>query len=260
MQRTLISPNISSFPDEIKPLIAQANVYDSSCSPEAKVYFIDRDTGYYLKVSESGSLMSEARLDEYFNSLGLGPRVLSYITQDSADWLLTERVAGEDATHREYLSEPRRLAEFLGHRLRLLHEVDFKDCPQKDRLSEYLATAEKNSEKGIFNPTFSDISKLTKKEAQRLFLIGKEALCKDTLIHGDYCLPNIILDGWKLSGFVDLGFAGVADRHIDIFWGAWTLNFNLGTDEYRNDFFRAYGKDRIDTDLVRLVGIIECFA
>jgi aminoglycoside phosphotransferase len=33
------------------------------------------------------------------------------------------------------------------------------------------------------------------------------------LIHGDYCLTNVLLDGWALSGFIDLGRCGVAGRY-----------------------------------------------
>ena len=260
MKRTLICPSRSDFPEDIWPIIEKSDVYDSSCSKEARVYFIDKGCGYYLKSSKSGTLSSEAALDEYFHSLGLGPRVISYIKKDNTDWLLTERVAGEDGTEQKYLREPKRLARFLGEKLRMLHEIDFGGCPNQNRLSEYIALASENAGRGIFDNTFSTIPNLDKSTAERMLLDLKGALCADTLIHGDYCLPNIMLDDWSLSGFIDLGFAGVADKHIDLFWGAFTLNFNLGTDEYRNCFFEAYGKDKIDPDLIRLIGIIECFA
>ena len=81
----------------------------------------------------------------------------------------------------------------------------------------------------------------------------------DTLLHGDYCLPNIMLEDWKFSGFIDLGNGGVGDRHVDLFWGAWTLNFNLKTDQYRDRFFDAYGRDRVDEDMLRLVAAAEVF-
>lgn len=84
-------------------------------------------------------------------------------------------------------------------------------------------------------------------------------LRSDVLIHGDYCLPNIMLDGWKFSKFIDLGNGGIGDRHVDLFWGAWTLNFNLGTDEYRDSFFDAYGRDAIDPLTIRVIEAAEYF-
>ncbi|KZK04807.1 putative aminoglycoside 3'-phosphotransferase (Kanamycin kinase) [Lactococcus cremoris] len=51
----------------------------------------------------------------------------------------------------------------------------------------------------------------------------------------------------------------VGDRHIDLFWGTWTLNFNIGTDQYRDRFFDAYGRDKIDIDRLKLIGCCEVF-
>ena len=88
---------------------------------------------------------------------------------------------------------------------------------------------------------------------------GKGSLKNDTLIHGDYCLPNFLMKDWRFSGFIDLGNGGVGDRHIDLFWGAWTLNFNLGTDRYRSIFFDAYGRDRVEEDIIRVISAAEIF-
>jgi kanamycin kinase len=84
-------------------------------------------------------------------------------------------------------------------------------------------------------------------------------LRSEVLIHGDYCLPNIMLDGWTFSKFIDVGNGGIGDRHVDLFWGAWTLNYNLGTDEYRSRFFDAYGRDMIDPLAIRVIEAAEYF-
>ena len=88
---------------------------------------------------------------------------------------------------------------------------------------------------------------------------GMALLKSDTLIHGDYCLPNFLMKDWSFTGFVDLGASGVGDRHVDLFWGAWTLNFNLKTDKYRDIFFDAYGRELVDPDALRIIGAAEAF-
>ncbi|MDE6108094.1 MAG: phosphotransferase, partial [Oscillospiraceae bacterium] len=74
-----------------------------------------------------------------------------------------------------------------------------------------------------------------------------------------YCLPNIILRDWKLSGFIDVGNGGVGDRHIDLFWGAWSLEFNLKTDQYRRRFLDAYGRDQVDESILKIIAAAEVF-
>lgn len=248
-----------NIPDELRRFAHGAEIYDSSCSPEARVYFIDKDDGYYLKTSHA-SLEKEALMTSYFHKKGLGPEVLTYSRQ-GADWLLTTRIAGEDLIYKDYLAEPKRLSEFLGGKLRELHETDFHDCPVKNRTSEYLLLAEENYRTGNYDKSaFPDsFGYRSAEEAYRVLTLGKGELKNDTLIHGDYCLPNIILDGWKFSGFIDLGNAGVGDRHIDLFWGAWTLWFNLKTDSYRDRFLDSYGRDKVDEDILRVVAAAEVF-
>ena len=261
MKRTEIEKIDGALPESLKKFISGARLYDSSCSPEARVYFIDKEDGFYLKRSAKNALKTESVMTDYFYKKGLGAEVLFYGT-DEYDWLLTRRIYGEDATHEKFLSKPCRLCDFLAKTLRRLHEIDFSDCPIQHRNDSYIALAEENYEKGIFDLSLTDklYSFGTKDEAYKVFSKGKASLKSDVLLHGDYCLPNIMLnDDFTLSGFIDLGNGGVGDRHIDIFWGRWTLLFNLGTDEYADRFFDAYGRDKIDLDKLRIIAAAEVF-
>jgi kanamycin kinase len=48
------------------------------------------------------------------------------------------------------------------------------------------------------------------------------------LIHGDYCLPNVLVEDGRLSGLIDLGRAGLGDPQDDLAAGVWTLQYNFG--------------------------------
>ena len=261
MTRTLITPDLSAFPADVRPLLTGAEVYDSSCSPEARVYFIDRDGGIYLKSAPEATLRNEAEKTRFFHEKGLGAEVLTYLSESGRDWLVTRAVRGEDCTHADYLAEPARLAALLGETLRALHEMPTAGCPAPDYLNQYLSLVESNYRSGNYDQfAFPDsFGYASAEEAWAVFSEGRRLLKADTLIHGDYCLPNVMLDHWRFSGFIDLGNSGVADRHIDLFWGAWTLWFNLHTEAYRDRFLDAYGRDRVNEDILRVVAAAEVF-
>ena len=258
MKRALTESIPYELPCEVRELIFGARVWDSSCSPRARVYYIERDEGLYLKISERGTLKKEAELDGYFYKKGLGPEVLVYDSSER-DILVTRRVRGADCTHEIYLSDPRRLCDTIAFKLRELHESDYLHCPVMDRMSDYYRTVSENYKKGQFDPTYFLGAGISAEEAYSVALEARGALCGRSLLHGDYCLPNIMLDRWSFSGFIDLGSGGVGDRHIDLYWGSWTLGFNLGTDRWRERFFDAYGRDAVDTELILAVSAAECF-
>lgn len=256
MKRTLLNAVPRGLPKELESIVSGARIYDSSCSPEARVWLIERDGGYYLKKSAKGTLKNEAEMTAYFHKKGLGAEVLEY-RSDEYDWLLTARVVGEDCTHAQYLADPARLCDTIAERLRALHETDFADCPVGDRMESYFALAEQNYRNGAYDLSYSHHANA--KDAYLTMVQGKHALKDRVLLHGDYCLPNIMLDNWRFSGFIDLGNGGVGDRHIDLFWGAWTLGFNLGTDRFRKRFFDAYGRDAVDEEKIKIVAATEVF-
>lgn len=259
MKRTRIKFDLSDFPDEIRHIAEGHPIYDSSSSPEARVLYIDRGPGMFVKIGAENSLEREAVMTHYFHGKGLSCPVLSYLTEGGKDYLLTERIPGEDCVFDKYLSDPKKLCEKTAALLRQLHETDYSDCPVKDRLDTYKASVKKGLASGKFEADlFEGIFNFKNyDEAKRLAVEGLRSLQADALIHGDYCLPNIILDDWKLSGYIDLGNGGVGDRHIDITWGIWTLKYNLGTAEYSQRFIDAYGRDMVDTEKLRLIAAME---
>ena len=248
------------FPPEVLPWLNGAKAYDSSCSPEARVIFLDKDQGVYLKSASKGSLAREATMTEFFHQKGMAAEVLLYLSGEK-DWLLTERVPGEDCTHALYLSEPKRLCDTLAELLREIHETDSQGCPVPDRMREYFTTAEQNHAVGRYDATLFDDNPwyASADEAWRIVCEGRSLLQSDTLLHGDYCLPNVMLDQWHFSGLIDVGNGGIGDRHVDLFWGIWTLRFNLGTDCYRDRFFDAYGREAVEEDRLRIIAAAEAF-
>jgi kanamycin kinase len=255
-----IVADASAYPAELRPFLADAALFDSSCSPEAGVTYINKDNGYFLKSAPKGALEHESVLTRYFYGKGLSANPLLYISGER-DWLLTEKTSGDDCAASKYLEQPERLCDTLAELLRALHDADYTGCHVLNRTERYLANAERGFRANRFDPGLFQgrWSYSSAGEAYRIIETCGHLLQTDTLLHGDYCLPNIILDNWRFSGFIDLGNGGVGDRHIDLFWAMWTFVFNLKTDKYSERFIDAYGRANVDEERLRIVAAAEMF-
>ncbi len=222
MQKNRININITDFPKELHNILMDTDIYDSSSHPDYKVLY--SDLGYYIKMSEKGKLEKEAGMVQIFHQKGMGPKLVSYVSDDK-DYMVTRSAKGEDAIH--YLDDPERLCEALANAMKYLHSLEVKEVPVSQYMNAYAGI-----EKG-------------------------KLLKKDTFIHGDFCLPNIMLDNWQFSTFIDVGLAGVGDRHIDIYWVLWSLNYNLQTDKYTDYFLDLYGREMVDMDVLKIVAEVE---
>lgn len=260
MQRTALSTEALCFPDSFAPFLEGARVFDSSSSPEARVFYLEKDGGYFLKKAKAGTLGTEAAMNTFFFQKGMGPEVLAY-EQLEADWLLTRKLPGEDCTCPACLEEPQRLCDILAECLRLLHDTEAAGCPVPDHRRLYLRQGESNYRAGKFDPSIFGEHRpfATAREAWAEVEKNGRYLEQTTLLHGDFCLPNVMLENWRFSGFLDLGNGGIGDRHVDLFWGLWSLWFNLKTDRFSDRFLDAYGREKISMDALRTVAAIENF-
>jgi kanamycin kinase len=179
MKLTPIKINPHDYPAELQPILANAKLYDSSCSPEAKVIYIDKDDGYFLKSAPKGTLEREFAMTRYFHGKGMSANVLAYIS-DERDWLLTEKIHGDDCTADKYCENPKRLCDTLARRLALLHSLDFSDCPVPNHTELYISKVNyDNYERNLFPETVWISSK---QEAQAIVEKSGRLLQTDTLL------------------------------------------------------------------------------
>jgi len=259
MMLTPIQPNIEEYPAELHQFLYNAKLYDSSGHSGAYVIFIDKGSGYFLKSAPKGELEREAAMAKYFHAKKLSANVLAYISSER-DFMLSEKISGDDCAADKYLEQPERLCDIIAELLVMLHSLDFTGCPV-NHTQQYLASAEQNFHTDAYDKShFPDSwGYATAEEAYQVIKNHGHLLQSNTLLHGDYCLPNIMLDEWKFSSFIDLAYGGIGDRHVDLFWGMWSLKWNLKTDNYKNRFLDAYGREKIDIERFKIIRAVEVF-
>lgn len=255
MKKIRVGISIQDFPPELHPFLSGADVYDSSSSSSARTLYIDPD--YYLKIDERGALRQEALMTDWFHRRGLAPEAVCCLSVDR-DYLLTRRAPGEDCL--AFLDDPERLCQVLARTLRKLHGLSPAGLPRSTRLERYLASAEDRNggcwDESVLMPEFMVRSR---EEAWDIMQTNKHRLRHDVCIHGDFCLPNVILDGGRFSSFIDLPMAGAGDRHIDLYWAVWSLRHNLQTGRYTDRFLDLYGRDNFDQDMLQVIAAFEVF-
>jgi kanamycin kinase/streptomycin 3"-kinase/aminoglycoside 3'-phosphotransferase-2 len=152
------------------------------------------------------------------------PEVLDWAERDGNGTLITSTLHGIPASALSPAEAPvaaGRLVEFLG----LLHGLPVRDCPFDRRLAVTVPSAAANVTAGLVDQDdFDDVRRgrtagglLDQLRAGRP---RAEALQRADLAicHGDFCLPNVLLDPDTLAvtGILDVGRLGVADRHVDV--------------------------------------------
>lgn len=253
MNKKLIHININDYPTQLQPYFNYNNIYDSSCSNVAQVLYID--TGFYLKIAPKNSLKQEYENIKWFNKKGLSVEVVKYLSLDK-DYLLTKEAIGEDGTH--FIDDPIKLCKLYANTLKKIHSIDINDYIKKDKMEEYLKLAKKNYELCKFKDyvLLKRFNISTKEEAIDYIKNNIHKLKNDTLLHGDYCLPNIVISNEEVK-LIDLDHSGIGDKHIDLFWAIWSLSYNLKTEKYNDYFLELYGVENYDEDVLKLIACIE---
>lgn len=175
------------------------------------------------------------------------PRVLAYEKEDGQSYLLMSRIRGKMACHPDLLRDPDALLPLLAEALHMFWRVDCADCPRimdvdaelkeaRERVEQGLVDVE-NTETDTFGPGgFAGPEKLLQ------WLEDNKPPMEPALSHGDFCLPNVLLDGGGIAGFIDLGDTGVGDKWRDIALCLRSLRHN--TDGTYGFSYTGYTADR----------------
>ncbi len=168
------------------------------------------------------------------------PRVVAFERSEAGAFLLTEALRGV-AAH-EFTGPPARCVELLADGLRRLHAIGIAACPFDARLAVRMREARANAMAGRVDETDFDAARAGRSATDLLAELEATRPADEDLVvaHGDYCLPNVVLCGDRVGGFVDVGRAGIADRHADLALAARSIAYNLGSDRVA-PFFAAYG-------------------
>jgi len=168
--------------------------------------------------------------------------------QRSAGLYLSE-IQGIMACDQHFRTDMPRLIDLLAEALHMVHAVNGQDCPFMRPLQPRLEDLQHKIASGHI-----DTAKFAadhQGSSPQVWYDQLEPLLPafDNLsfTHGDFCLPNIIIDRKKkrINGFIDWGYGGTADHHEDLAAACWSLGYNFAP-SWIPSLLDAYGAKAID--------------
>ena len=164
---------------------------------------------------------NEYKLLQFFSRQNLAPQVIAREVVDGVDYLLMEKCRGVMLCDSEFLCNPNRLVEIASGVLHNLWKMDVSLCPVDMTLANKLKLAEYNVTNNLVDlnnvdpTTFGANGRFADPEHLLHWLIDNKPREDLAVTHGDFCLPNVFVDG-KRAKIIDVGRGGVADKYQDL--------------------------------------------
>jgi len=239
------------LPDEIGRLVHGVNCarVGLGCSSAAVYRF---DNGLYLKTvvrsiedEVFGTLEGEARRLEALKERVPVPQLRLFVQDNSRDYLLMTELVGEHAAAKVTHGEVSGAVAAVAAGCRLFHHAEVQGFPIVEDVSTLLEQAKRRVELGLVDTADLDEERVGRspedllEELFRVAPAGNDAV----LTHGDLCLPNVIVHGSELVGFVDVGRAAVSDRWRDLALCMRSVEANWGR-KWCSELLRLCGVER----------------
>jgi aminoglycoside 3'-phosphotransferase III len=215
----------------------------------ARVYkLIGRDQKLYLKISDNRyhgttyDVERERDIMLWLKGKLPVPEVLHFEQYENTNFLLMSEMNGvigyEDFEQRHDI---KRMLKIYSEAIRLFQSINTSNCPFNNNIDnrlielDYLLQhklADMNSDNWEYDTPFRD--------PNDLYVFLQTHKPKEELVfsHGDFGDSNIFISNSQISGFIDLGRSGKADKWYDIAFCVRSIRHYIGNDkEYLGLFF-----------------------
>lgn len=221
----------------------------------------------YLKVDGADKIAAEAERMQWLGSRITAPNVFVHheeggeakgklaTNHNTRGYMLTSELAGIPSFKVKREDYPH-VIKTLARGLRALHQLPIAECPFSHRLAvrfqeakSKLASSQQDSENVGLAQEVRELERNAPEEKDEDLVV----------LHGDYCLPNIIVNesDCELIGMLDLGRLGIGDRHHDIALVLGSLQYNFGDGPWKELFYESYGHENLSQAKIDFYRVLE---
>ncbi len=209
-----------TLPNIISKYIARKSFQtDSIGKSTAGVYVFEDMVLKMQPISEESE--NELQMMRWLNGKISVPNVIEHICENGYSYLLMTKCAGHMSCAEQYMTNPAKQTELLAEVMHQLWSIPTEDCPRHWPLEKRLCQAADNVSSGNVDvagaqPNTFGSNGFKNPEHLLKWLIDNKPKETQVISHGDFCLPNIFVSDTGLTGLIDLGKAGIADKWQDI--------------------------------------------
>jgi aminoglycoside phosphotransferase len=257
MEMTELHTLYADAPDAILAFFDAESVTEIhiGCS-STRVYRIQAHSQtVYLKTHPLSSFFSfghEVSVLEWLKGQLPVPCVHEYARDTGHEYLILSEVPGDNGVDAMKRLDGARLVALLAQGLRKIHRLTIARCPFDERVASKLKRARYHVQHGLVDEVDFDDERLgmSAEEVYQALQRGRPPEEELVFNHGDYCLPNILLEDERVGGFIDLSRAGISDKYNDLAIASRSIRYNLGPD-YEPLFFAEYGMETVDEEKIQ---------
>lgn len=164
------------------------------------------------------------------------PEVLYFERYEDWNFLLMNEIDGVMCSE----ENPKKIVELYAECIQRLQSIDISDCPFNNNIDNRLTELDHLLNNNLADVDCENWEKDTPfKEPRELFDFLKANKPREELVfsHGDLGDSNILVRDGRISGFIDLGRSGKADRWYDIAFCVRSIRHDIGEEKYSKLFF-----------------------
>lgn len=207
------------FPEKIRNIVQNKDFIENKVGKtKSKVYIFDN---MVLKVQKkSNEVLNEINIMKRLENILPLPRVIQYEEQDDTSYTLMTKIKGSMISEH---ANTEQMIELLCDAFKMLWSIDINkynidDVSNIDRRLEAARYNIKNNLVDIHSVMPDTFGKDGFDSPEALLKWLETNIPEQDLVftHGDFCFENILVIDNQISGFIDNGKAGVADRWQDL--------------------------------------------
>lgn len=219
---------------------------------------------YYLKINPdpnaAESLNDDKIIYEWLSGKIEVPEVIFYKKTATYEALCVTEIEGMTLEEMIGSVADEKIIQLYAQTLKKLHSIPIENCTVQRNLADKLNTLKYRIAQGLVaaDEFEEEYKQLSTKELFEQLLLKIPVDYEPVFTHGDYCFDNLLIKEGQLSGLIDIGRGGVADKYQDIALAIRSIRHELG-EEYIGLFCKEYGLENLKEEKVFFYTLLDEF-